>query len=207
MPKNLVSVVLNSKPGRESCQLRQTLSDKQLLKHHVAPYKNCSCYFNLQLSFCRFSIYILKTRVSCQRTTASQIRTDAGSPVRALRVPQPSRPRRATWCPHLALTYRRLGTSAHTGPGQVTRGSLRPGHAPRVTPRGRARGLATWRRRGRPPRLGYVSPKPLTVPHSSDCRLDVGHLVCLRKTGTAGHLNGRRCLASPPLETTTFHPS
>jgi hypothetical protein len=63
MPKNLVNAVLNSKPGREFCQLRPTCPDKPLIKHHVTLCKSCSCYFSLQLLF----LEILKSSSIFQR--------------------------------------------------------------------------------------------------------------------------------------------
>jgi hypothetical protein len=51
MPKNLVNAVLNSKPGREFCQLRPTFPDKPLLKHHVALCESCRTIAPLQLLF------------------------------------------------------------------------------------------------------------------------------------------------------------
>jgi hypothetical protein len=42
---------LNSKPGREFCQLRPTFPDKPLLKHHVALCESCRFIAPLQLLF------------------------------------------------------------------------------------------------------------------------------------------------------------
>jgi hypothetical protein len=57
MPKNLVNAVLNSKPGREFCQLQPTFPDKPLLKHHVALCESCRSVVPLQLLF--FEIFDL----------------------------------------------------------------------------------------------------------------------------------------------------
>jgi hypothetical protein len=51
MPKSLVDTVLNSKPGREFCQLRPTFPDKPLLKHYVALWESGSAIPPLQLLF------------------------------------------------------------------------------------------------------------------------------------------------------------
>jgi hypothetical protein len=56
MPKNLINIVLNSKPSREFSQLRPMFPDKSLLKHHVALCKRCNPIVALQLS----SLKILK---------------------------------------------------------------------------------------------------------------------------------------------------
>jgi hypothetical protein len=47
----MVIADLNSFPGSASCQLRQALSVKPLLKHYVALRKSCIPYFNIKLLF------------------------------------------------------------------------------------------------------------------------------------------------------------
>jgi hypothetical protein len=58
VPKNLVNAVLNSKSGREFCQLRPTFLDKPLLKHHVTLCKRCSPVVALPLPYLEiFELY------------------------------------------------------------------------------------------------------------------------------------------------------